>query len=177
MSPWLRAALFVPLAFLTAGVAQATQTAQAAEAPKAADPPAKVPDASVKARLDARELKYEVDQDGDYKLVFSFDEDKRSQIVFISGGTESVDDLAVREVFAPAARLKDDGVTGDKALELLADSRTRKLGAWEVDGDVLYYVMKLPDSVDAAQLEAAMNIVAQVADDMEIRFSGDRDDL
>lgn len=44
-------------------------------------------------------------------------------------------------------------------------------------GDVLYYVIKLPDSVDATTLESAMDIVAETADDMEIELSGPRDAL
>jgi hypothetical protein len=43
--------------------------------------------------------------------------------------------------------------------------------------DVLYFVIKLPDSADAAELESAMDIAAETADDMEIKFSGNRDDL
>ena len=80
-------------------------------------------------------------------------------------------------MFAPAARVGEDGINGARALALLEDSRTQKLGAWEIVGDALYFVIKLPDSVDAAALEAAMDIVAQVADDKEIEFSGDRDEL
>jgi hypothetical protein len=37
--------------------------------------------------------------------------------------------------------------------------------------------LKLPDNMDGAQLEAAMDIAAQTADDMEMVISGDRDDL
>ena len=44
-------------------------------------------------------------------------------------------------------------------------------------GDVLYFVVKMPDSMDASQLESAMDIAAQTADDMELKISGDRDDL
>ena len=39
------------------------------------------------------------------------------------------------------------------ALALLADSRSKKIGSWEISGDVLYFVIKLPDSVDAAGLD------------------------
>ncbi|MGN6113247.1 MAG: hypothetical protein ACTHOC_09645 [Luteimonas sp.] len=182
MSPWLRVALFVPLALATTGVAHAADPVQAAGAPQASDPPkaaapAKVPDPSVKTRLDARDIKFEVDEDGDYKLVFSFEEDERTQIVFVSGGTEDFGGLKVREVFAPAARLKEGGVTGDLARELLRNSRTRKIGAWETDDDLLYYVIKLPDSADAELLETAMDLAAQMADDMEKQISGDRDEL
>ena len=133
-------------------------------------------DASVTARLDARGLKYEVDGDGDYKILISYKDEGRTQLVFVSGATESVKGLSVREVFSPAGRVGSDGL-GSKALALLEESRTQKIGAWEVSDDVLYYVIKLPDSVDATQLEAAIEIAAESADNKEIELSGDKDAL
>lgn len=131
-------------------------------------------DASVKTRLDARGVKYDVDADGDYKVTYSYKDENRTQLVFVSGGTESVGGFKVREVFAPAAK---DGITGPKAIELMADSRSNKLGSWELQGDVLYFVIKLPDSVNASELESAMDIAAQTADNKEIELSGDEDAL
>lgn len=138
--------------------------------------PAHASDASVKTRLDARGIKYEIDGDGDYKILISYKDEGRTQLVFVSGATESVKGLSVREVFSPAGRVADDGV-GSKALTLLEESRTQKIGAWEVSDDVLYYVIKLPDSVDATQLEAAIEIAAESADNKEIELSGDKDSL
>lgn len=131
-------------------------------------------DASVKTRLDARGINYEVDGDGDYKVTYSYKSEGRTQLVFVSGGTESVGGFKVREVFAPAAK---DGINGAKAIELMGESRSNKIGSWELQGDVLYFVIKLPDSIDAAQLESAMDIAAQTADNMEIKLSGDEDAL
>ncbi|MFC7301830.1 hypothetical protein [Cognatiluteimonas weifangensis] len=155
----VRVALFVSLLF-----AAASTVAQAE-------------DASVKTRLEARGIKYVVDDDGDFKVTYSYSKESRTQLVFVSGGTESVGGFKVREIFAPAGRVQQDGIDGDKALELLAESRSNKLGGWELAGDVLYFVIKLPDSIDAAQLEAALDIAAETADDMEIQLSGDRDEL
>ena len=134
-------------------------------------------DMSVAKRLDARGVNYTVDEDGDYKVIYNYAEEGRTQLAFVSGGTEDIAGFRIREVFAPAARVAQDGIDGARALALLEDSRTQKLGAWEIVGDALYFVIKLPDSVDAAALEAALDIAAQVADDKEIEFSGDRDDL
>lgn len=134
-------------------------------------------DASVAKRLDARGVKYQVDADGDYKVTYNYSKEGRTQLVFVSGGTQSVAGFTVREVFSPAARLSTDGVDGRRALALLEESRSNKLGAWETSGDVLYFVIKLPDDVSAAQLEAAMDIAAETADDMEIQLTGDRDAL
>lgn len=140
-------------------------------------PAAQAEDASVKSRLDTQGIKYEVDQDGDFKVTYNYSKEGRTQLVFVSGKTESVGGFTIREVFSPAARVEKDGINGAKALELLAESRKNKFGSWEIGGDVLYFVIKLPDNVGAKQLEAAMDIAAETADDMEIEFSGDRDDL
>jgi hypothetical protein len=143
----------------------------------AASLPAAAQDASVKSRLEARGIQHEVDEDGDFRVTYNFKEEGRTQLVFVSGQTQAVAGFTLREVFSPAGRLDKDGIDGKKALELLADSRTNKLGSWETDGSVLYFVIKLPDSIDAAALESAMDIAASTADDMEIVLSGKRDDL
>ncbi len=140
-------------------------------------PVAQAQDASVKSRLDAQGIKYEVDGDGDFKVTYNYSKEGRTQLVFVGGKTESVAGYTVREIFSPAARIEKDGINGAKALELLTESRRNKLGSWEIGGDVLYFVIKLPDNISGKQLEAAMDIAAETADDMEIEFSGDRDDL
>jgi hypothetical protein len=140
-------------------------------------PAAFAQDASVKSRLDAQGIKYAIDDDGDFRVTYNYSKEGRTQLVFVGGTTESIAGFTIREVFAPAARVDKDGVDGDKALELLEKSRRSIFGSWEIGGGILYYVIKLPDSVNGKQLEAAMDIVAEVADDMEIELSGDRDDL
>ena len=140
----------------------------------AAAPLAHAADASVEKRLDERGLKYQVDDDGDYRIIYDYKEDGRTQLVYVSGSTETTRSFVVREVFAPAADVAD-GITGAKALELLADSRGNKLGSWEMNGNTLVYVIKLPDDVSAAALEAAMDTAATAADNMEIKLSGGKD--
>ena len=81
--------------------------------------PAAAKDASVEKRLDARGTKYEIDDDGDYKIVISWEKESRSQIVFVSGKTEEVAGLVIREVFAPAAIIDQHEVGGKEALALL----------------------------------------------------------
>ncbi|TWI12755.1 hypothetical protein IP93_01101 [Lysobacter ruishenii] len=139
--------------------------------------PAAAADASVKARLDARGVKHEVDGDGDYKVTYNYAKEGRTQLVFVSGRTETLGGFIVREIFSPAGRVGKDAIDGAKALELLAESRNNKLGSWELGGDVLYFVLKLPDTLSGAELESAMDIAAQTADDMEIKLSADRDEL
>lgn len=132
-------------------------------------------DPAVKRRLDAQKIRYEVDKDGDFKITYRYKKEGRTQLVFVSGKTETVGGVAVREVFAPAA--KADALDGDKALELLRTSRRAKLGSWEIGGDYLYFVIKLPDTVSAKQLEAALDVAAEVADDKELELTGATDEF
>lgn len=164
MSSSVRVALLFPFLLAAAGMARADD-----QSPTPADP-------AVQAKLDARGFHYEVDADGDYKLIYSFEKEQRTQILFVGGRTEELGGMKVREVFSPAARLKD-GITGEVALELLADNRAKKLGAWEINGEILYFVAKLSEDIGAEDLETAMDLVASLADDLEMRFSGDRDEL
>jgi hypothetical protein len=139
--------------------------------------PAAAEDASVARRLDSAGLKYEVDDDGDYKLTFNYTKEGRTQLVFVSGTTQTVSGLTVREVFSPAGRVEKDGIGGKAALELLEASGQLKMGSWEIRGDVLYFVIKVLDSASSSELSSLLDIAAETADDKEIELSGDRDDL
>ncbi len=132
---------------------------------------------TVESRLESSGINFTQDSDGDYKVTYNYSKEGRTQLVFVSGKTQTVGAFEVREIFSPAARIGKDGVDADKAMELIEQNRQYKIGAWEISGDVLYFVIKLPESLSAAELESAMDIAAETADDMEIELSGDRDDL
>lgn len=139
--------------------------------------PAKADDGWAKKRLEQIGMKFEVDKDGDYKVTISFNKEKRTQMVFVSGATESVGGMTIRKIFSPAGTVATDGIDGAKAIELMRDSRSNKIGSWEIEGANLYLVVKLPDALTAAQLQAVMMVAGSLADDMEIKLSGDRDAL
>lgn len=46
-------------------------------------------DASVAARLDAQGIQYTIDRDGDYRVVYNYAQDNRTQLLFVSGRTEA----------------------------------------------------------------------------------------
>ena len=131
-------------------------------------------DNSMKRKLDALGQKYEIDGDGDFKMTFRFSEDKRTQIVFVSGRVEEAAPLMIRQVFAPIANIDDDKIAG-KALDLLRDNFQLKIGAYEVQGDYLIYNIKLNDDASGKQLAKAISLAAAVADEKEKEISGARD--
>lgn len=139
--------------------------------------PAAAQDAKVEKRLAAIGAKYEIDEDGDYKIVISWQKEARSQIVFISGRTEEVAGLVIREVFAPAAIIDEHGLDGSQALALMEASGKSKLGSWEIRGGVLYFVAKVLDDISAENLDAVMTVISETADGKEIELTGGKDDL
>jgi hypothetical protein len=126
--------------------------------------------------LDQKQIKYEVDNDKDYKIVYNFTDDKRTQMVYLSGTVEELEGLKIRTIFSPAAELKKNSIDGQfKAL--LEQNGKSKIGSWEIVGDVLYFTVKLPEPVSADQLAGMLNFAASVADDKEIEISGKADEL
>ncbi|MFM5916312.1 MAG: hypothetical protein ACKOOL_02140 [Novosphingobium sp.] len=133
-------------------------------------------DNSVKRRLDAEGQKYEVDKDGDFKITYTFNEDKRSQIVFVSGQPyEVAGGMQVRNIFAPVAKVAEDNIAGARAVELLKDNNGYKIGAYEIEGSLVLLSIKVPDNASSAQLLKAVQMAASVADEKEKAFSGSRD--
>ena len=137
--------------------------------------PTQAEDNSVKSRLDSVGQKYEIDKDGDFKLVFNFTGEKRTQLVFVSGAASAVaGGLQVRNIYSAVAKVKEDEIAG-KAADLLAANNRYKIGAYEIGGQYAWFSIKIPDNATGAQLLDAIQTVASVADDKEKELSGARD--
>ncbi len=136
--------------------------------------PTQAEDSSLKRRLDSIGQKYEIDKDGDFKITLSFTEDKRSQIVFVEGTPYDVGGVQVRNIFAPLAKVTEDGVAG-KAVDLLKANNGFKIGAYEIEGNFLMLSLKIPEAATGEQLQKALRLTASVADNKEIELSGARD--
>ncbi len=133
------------------------------------------PAASIKAQLDAKGLKYEVDKDGDFKMIYEMADSKRTQTVFVRSPTFSFGGLEAREIWSPAYRSEDGKLPVDVANSLLEQNAELKLGAWENQGGIAVMVMKIPADASADQLIAAIEGAAAIADGTEKAFSGDKD--
>jgi hypothetical protein len=131
--------------------------------------------ASVESRLAQGGINYEVDEDGDYRIVYGWEREGRSQTVYVAGRTNPLGGTEVREVFAPVMRVPGGGFDRAVANRLLRDSQERVVGAWEIAGETLLYVAKLPDDADAEVLGTTIGIVAELADNMEIELTDGED--
>jgi hypothetical protein len=134
-------------------------------------------DASVAERLQAREIAYEVDADGDFKITIGWRQEGRSQLVFVAGGTRGSGALSVRQVFAPAARVAGTGLDAELATQLLRDNNRTAHGYWALVDTHLFFVIDLPEPVDAEGLETAINLAAEIADDKEMELTGGKDEF
>jgi hypothetical protein len=128
------------------------------------------------ALLDQQKIKYEVDKDKDYKVIYDFSKEKRTQIVYVSGRTEDFEGIKIRSIFAPAAQLKKNSIDGQLKALLEANGKS-KFGAWEIVGDDLFFSARLIEPFTADELGRLLNLVASVADDKEIEISGKSDEL
>lgn len=135
-------------------------------------------DARVREALTELDLEYEIDEDGDFRVVFSFEEDGRSQLAFINSGTETLRLFEIREVWSPAY-LAHGPLPEEVANRLLQDSFEKKLGAWQVmpsgDQHAAVFTVKLAAEADPASLLAALEAVLTTADEMEKELLGTDD--
>jgi hypothetical protein len=142
------------------------------------DSPEPEGDPRIKAVLEELEIMYEVDRDGDYKVLFKWEDDGRSQVAFINSGTERLDKLELREIWS-AAYISEKPLKAKVANRLLEDSFEKKLGSWQVmkTGDqwVGMFTVKIDADADAASIMTALEAVLTSADEMEKELLGSDD--
>ncbi len=134
-------------------------------------------DGRVKYLFDKNEYKYELSKDGGFKVTIGFNDDNdRSQLVFITSTTETVDDVEIREIYSFAADTAK--ITADMAMEMLTTNGKTKIGAWETtdDCDECIFTAKVPANIGFNELKTYINLVASIADNFEKKYCDGRDD-
>jgi hypothetical protein len=134
------------------------------------------PDPAVKAHLETLGYQYELTDQGDYKVVFEY-EDKRTQLVFIGSSVETYGEHRIREVWAPAYKSAQAALPGDIANRLLEASEDLKMGAWSKVDEYAVFVVKLNADADAKSLDDAMEVAGVTADDMEAELTPGKDEF
>ena len=137
------------------------------------------PDKAIEAQLKALDYKYEIDNDGDYKLVFDVDDDgKRTQWVFVRSKVEEYGGQRIREVWSAGYQMEKDGafpaVVANRLLEASMDS---KMGGWAKQGPAAIYIVRIPAIADRDTLDRAITAAIDSADEMEAELTPGKDDL
>lgn len=134
-------------------------------------------DERVKKLLEDAEIKYEVDKDGDFKLINEVN-DGRTQLVFVLSETSKLGTLEIRQLWSVAYRSKDPfpALIANRLLE--ANSEV-KLGAWQtlkMGNDYLaIFSAQVAADTDRRSLLLALHAVTTTADEIEKELTGKDD--
>ena len=135
------------------------------------------PDPAIKAQLEALDYKYEIDEDGDFKLVFEIGDEGRSQIVYVLSQVENYGELEVREIWSPAYTSPTEQFPAMIANRLLEASNQAKLGGWVKQGKNAVFVIKIPADASKEVLDDATTAAMELADEMENELTPGQDEL
>jgi hypothetical protein len=142
----------------------------------AAGAAAREPDRALQKLLDKAKLKYQLDEDGDYKLTIDLG-DGRTQLVYVRSVVHDFGTLKVREVLSIGASSAEAELSADLAKRLMRENADTKLGAWSAQGRYAIYVSKIPANADARALADAIELTATIADRLERDVSQGKDEF
>lgn len=130
-------------------------------------------DIRVQTRLDNAGIQYDVDEDGDYRMIIEL-EGGRTQIVFVNGDTHEVRGMEIREVWSVAMRA--DSIPPAVTREMLLRNARYVLGAWNIapmgGREHLVFAIQLNALTPADDLAQAILIAAAAADEVELELLG-----
>ena len=139
-------------------------------------PEASAADPRVMHALNEEGLEYDVDDDGDYRVVVSWSDDDRSHLVFVNSQTQVLGGAEIREVWAVAYMAAEPSIPGKVAIRLLEDNSKCKIGAWETrsneNGVRVHFNVKVPADASPAFLREVVNAVSATADELEKELLG-----
>lgn len=124
-------------------------------------------DERVRKALDQENWNYEVDGDGDFKMVVSFSGMDRTQLVYVISKTYNVRDMEIREVWSPVYKTEGE-VSDDVARWAATRSWDLKLGSLAMSPNgTIYLVTKLDSNAPPEMLSDVIRVAASSADDLE----------
>lgn len=134
------------------------------------------------ALLKATSYAYKVDKDGDFSVEMNWEDEKRSQLIFIRGTMEKIvepkaTEVSTREIWSLCWKGKER--PSAEVLEKLT-TKHYKLGAFQVEKAEsgawsAYYRVDISDNASSAYIRQAIRIAAEAADNMEKELLGTDD--
>ncbi|WP_368563542.1 hypothetical protein [Pseudoxanthomonas sp. UTMC 1351] len=133
-------------------------------------------DPAIAKQLKDLGYEYEVDEDGDYKLLMAVGDTGRSQIVFIRSAVEPYGKQRIREIWSYAYKASGDTLPGVIANRLLDASNSLILGGWVKQSGAAVYVAKISADAELEELNDTVAAAASTADEMELELTADASD-
>lgn len=133
------------------------------------------PDNVIKAQLDSKGIKYEIDKDGDFKILYNVG-GGRTQVAWVRSTVNTYGSLKIREIWSPGYKSDSEDFPMLIANTLLDKNHGVKLGAWEAQGTMAMFVTKIPADANADQLVDAIEATVNSADEVEKEITGAKDE-
>jgi hypothetical protein len=133
------------------------------------------PDNVIKAQLDSKGIKYEIDKDGDFRVLYKLSSG-RTQIAWVRSTVHTFGTLKIREIWSPGYKSDSNDFPALIANTLLQKNHLVKIGAWEAQDEMAMFVVKIPADANADQLDDAITVAVDSADEVEKEITGDKDE-
>lgn len=136
---------------------------------------AKTGDDRVRRLLDELQLRYQIDEEGDFFVTFNID-DVRSQTVTVESQTREMGNLEVRGIWSMGFESASP-LDADTATALLIHNGDLNLGAWQLitnqdNSCMALFLCSIAAVTTAASLRSVMHAVALAADEIEEKLTG-----
>ncbi len=137
-------------------------------------------DKSIKSKLDALEIKYEITENGNFRIIHKL-KNGRTQLVIIDSETEMFNDKKLRHIYSFALGFKKDtDLTLSNLFVILQQNADKKIGAWQIGGKddnySLIFSLSIGNENAIDNLEDLIHSVAFTTDTLEEKLTGDKDD-
>lgn len=138
-------------------------------------------DPEIKAMLDRMGLKYEIDEDADFRLVNGLDDD-RSHVMFIESAKSEFRDVKVRRVWAVGYKAPEstNRIPSPVLRFLMEQSGSVKVGSWGLrqfgELEVAVFTVRVMGELSDDEWSTVLIAVSETADEAELELTG-KDDL
>ena len=137
-------------------------------------------DPRISVALKRNDIKFDIDEDGDYQIIFETDEDTgRTQLVIVNSTVEKYGSLEIREIWSFGYRVSEGSTVPASVIKKAAiTSNDYIIGSWELlkSERSLIYCAKMPANLDDETLIKTIISVGHRADEFEKENLG-TDDL
>ena len=133
------------------------------------------PDRNLQKLLDKARLKYQVDDQGDFKVTYDLG-NGRTQLAYVRSSSSEFGTLKIREILSIGYASPNEKIPPDVANRLLEHNAQTKLGAWSKQGRLAVFVSKVPADADAKKLADAIELTAVLADALEQELTPGKDE-
>ena len=135
------------------------------------------PDAVVEAQLKSKGIKYEIDQDGDFKVVYEVGDAGRTQLAYVRTHVDEYGELRIREILSLGYRSEGNSFPPLVANRMLDHNNEVKLGAWATQDNLAVFTVKISADATADELVDALEFAVNAADKLEEEFTGSKDEF